>query len=1127
MNLSRLFIQRPIATVLLTVGLALVGIGAFFLLPVARLPAVEYPVISVSANMPGASPADMARSVATPLERTLGVIAGVNEMTSRSSTGSTRVTLQFDLDRDIDSAAREVQAAINAARIDLPADLRSNPTYRKANPAAQPFMTMALTSQTRTPGQIYEAVSNVLSQRLLQVEGVGDVELGGSSLPAVRVELNPFAMHDLGISGEDVRAALQANNANRPKGQIEVGTGEDSRALQVLTPMPGLRAADYRGLIVASRGEGQVRLGDIAEVIDSVEDTKTRGLFNGQPAIVVNVTQEAGANLIKTADAINALLPSLRAQLPQDINLDVAIDRTGSIRASVAEVELTLVIAVLLVVAVVGLFLRTLRAAVIPAVATVVSLLGTFGVMYLCGFSLNNLTLMALTVATGFVVDDAIVVLENTSRHMEDGMPRREAALRGAREVGFTVLTISLSLVAVFLPLLFMGGQPGRLFQEFAITLSAAVMISLVISLTTTPMMCAMLLRVAPRGTQAEPRPSWSQRLRRRLGMARADKGMPARPSWVMRSYAKALDLALAAPWAVVFVLAGVVALNVYLFTQIPKGYFPEQDNGQMMGGLRADQSISSSAMGDKLAQAVEIIRRDPAVQTVVAFGGGSRTGGGFLAATLKPNGQRGGAKGRESTRQVINRLRPQLQEIIGLRVFLMPMQELRMGGRSSNSTYQYTLKGENEDDLRTWTLRLTELLKQDERLVDIDNDQSSDSVETFVDVNRERAAQLGVTQASVSAALYDAFGQRSVATMYQDLNQYSVIMEWAPRYATSPEVLRDVRVPVTQAVSAAASTGPSLFQTGPQSTMFSLPNTAQAITANMSTGAEQSGASAGASSGSATSANPGQRNASTGQPLAQTPSTMVPLSAFATFSERAVPSSVQHDGGELSATISFDLADGVSLEEGRLAVLEAQAAAGMPNNVRGAFSGAAAAAQKTQSEQVVLILAAIVVIYIVLGILYESLIHPVTVLTTLPSAGFGAVIALMALRMDFSIMALIGVFLLIGLVKKNAILIIDFALDAERSRGLPAVQAVREACLLRLRPILMTTLAAGLGALPLAIGFGQGWELRQPLGVTIIGGLIASQLLTLLTTPAVYVLLDKLRRGRQGQEHLARHLAS
>lgn len=1122
MNLSRPFIERPIATVLLTIGLALAGIASYFLLPVARLPAVDFPVISVTANMAGASPADMARSVATPLERTLGVISGVNEMTSRSSTGSTRVTLQFDLNRNIDSAAREVQAAINAARIDLPADLRSNPTYRKANPAAQPFMILALTSKTRSPGQIYDAVSNVISQRLLQVDGVGDVELGGSSLPAVRVELNPFVMQDLGISAEDVRAALQANNANRPKGVIEVGSGEDGRALQVLTPAPGLRAADYRSLIVASRGNNQVRLSDIAQVTDSVENTRTQGLFNGEPAIVVNITQEPGANLIKTADAIDALLPALRAQLPQDINLDVAIDRTGSVRASVMEVEFTLVIAVLLVVAVVGVFLRTLRAAVIPAVATVVSLLGTFGVMYLCGFSLNNLTLMALTVATGFVVDDAIVVLENTSRHIEDGMPRREAALRGAREVGFTVLTISLSLVAVFIPLLFMGGQAGRLFREFAITLSSAVMISLLISLTTTPMMCAMLLRVGSGEAPGAGRLSWSQRLRAwLLGRADGSKAVSSRASWVTRAYARALDAALAAPWVVVLVLLVVVGLNVYLFMHIPKGYFPEQDNGQMVGGLRADQSISSAAMGEKLAQAVEIIRRDPAVETVVAFAGGGRAGGGFMAASLKPNGKRGGMTGRESTRQVINRLRPQLTRLSGMRIFLVPVQELRMGGRSSNSTFQYTLKSDNADDLRAWTLKLSDRMKQDTRLVDVDDDQSDNGVETFVKIDREQAARLGVSQTSVNAALYNAFGQRTVATMYQDLNQYSVVMEWAPQYATSPVVLRDVRVPVTLSASPATSASPSLFQTGPQNTMFSLPTTAQAITPNMNTGGETD--SAVASTGTATSANPGQRNASTGQPLAPTAATMVPLSAFASFSERAVPTSVLHDGGELSATISFDLAEGVSLEQGRQAVLEDQADIGMPNNVRGAFSGAAAAAQQTQSQQTLLIVAAIVVIYIVLGILYESLIHPVTVLTTLPSAGFGAVLALMALNMEFSIMALIGVFLLIGLVKKNAILIIDFALDAERARGLTATQAVREACLLRLRPILMTTLAAGLGALPLAIGFGQGSELRQPLGVTIIGGLIASQLLTLLTTPAVYVLLDKLRSRPRGEAHLAR----
>ena len=1075
MNLSRPFIQRPIATVLLTLGLALAGIGAFFGLPVARLPAVDFPVIFVSANMAGASPADMARTVATPLERTLGTIAGVNEMTSSSSTGSARVVLQFDLNRDIDSAARDVQAAINAARIDMPANLRSNPTYRKANPAAQPFMILALTSSTRTPGQIYDAVNNIINQRLLQVPGVGDVTLGGGSQPAVRVELDPFALADLGISGDDVRAALQASSALRPKGVVELGGAQDGRALQVLTPTPRLRAADYRNLIIGMRDGAEVRLSQVARVIDGVQDTRTRGMFNGQPAIVVNITQQPDANLIATADAIDALLPSLRAQLPADINLQVAIDRTGSVRSSVREVEITLVIAVLLVVAVVGLFLRNLRAALIPAVATVVSLLGTFGVMFALGFSLNNLTLMALTVATGFVVDDAIVVLENISRHLEMGRSRLRAALDGAREVGFTVLTISVSLIAVFIPLLFMGGQPGRLFREFAVTLSSAVMISLVISLTTTPMLCALLLPRHAAGADAAaapPRRSLAGRLRARLG-----GWLRGGEQQLVRTYTHSLDWALSAPWVVIGVLLVVVGLNGYLFSAITKGFFPEQDNGQLIGGLRADQSISSSAMADKLQQAVDIIRADPSVGTVVAFAGGRSAGGGFLSAALKPARER--AKG-ETTRSVINRLRPQLAGITGLRVFLNPVQELRMGGRSSNSTYQYTLKADNAADLKDWTLKLSARLAQDARLTDVDNDQSDNGVETYVQVDRSKAASLGVALSSIDAALYNAFGQRQVANVYTDLNQYTVVMEWAQRYALSPVALGDVHVPAARSATATTPT------TG------------------------------------GSSANPALRSASTGQPISVSPAAMVPLSAFARVSERAVPTSVFHDGGELSATLSFNLADGVSIEQGRQAVLDGVDAIGMPNNVRGEFSGAAAQAQQTQSQQGLLIVAAIVVIYIVLGMLYESLIHPITVLTTLPSAGFGAVLALLLFKMEFSIMALIGVFLLIGIVKKNAILIIDFALEAERARGLSAVQAVREACLLRFRPILMTTLAAGLGALPLAIGFGQGAELRQPLGVTIVGGLIASQLLTLLTTPVVYVLLDKLRRRRAGEAKLA-----
>ncbi|MFD1711083.1 MMPL family transporter [Ottowia sp. GY511] len=1101
MNLSRPFIERPIATVLLTLGIALAGIAAFFLLPIARLPAVDFPVISVSANLPGASPADMARTVATPLERTLGTISGVNEMTSFSGTGQTRVTLQFDLKRNIDSAARDVQAAINAARVDLPANLRSTPSYRKRNPAAQPFMILALTSDTRTPGQIYDAVSNIVSQRLLQVQGVGDVELGGGSLPAVRVELNPFALNELGLTSEDVRAAIQANNANRPKGVVEVGSADDGRALQVLTPAPGLRASAYRNLIVAVRDGNEVRLQDVANVIDSVQDVRTRGMFNGKPAIVVNITQQPDANLIETADAIDALLPQLRAQLPQDINLQVAIDRTGSVRASVHEVEITLVIAVILVVLVVGLFLRNLRAALIPAVATVVSLLGTFAAMYALGYSLNNLTLMALTVATGFVVDDAIVVLENIARHMEQGMPRREAALVGAREVGFTVLTISLSLVAVFIPLLLQGGAVGAMFREFAMTLSIAVVISLFISLTTTAMMCSALLpRHLGRRPDAPARQSAMGRLRARVGRLGERAGLA-----VERGYGHALDWTLAMPWVVVAVLVVVVGLNGYLFSSITKGFFPEQDNGQMNGGLRADQSISSSALADKLQQAMDIVYADPSVGTVVGFSGGGGAGGGFLSAALKPASER---PAKEKTRDVINRLRPKLSQITGLTVFLNPVQELRMGGRSSNSTYQYTLKADNAADLKTWVARLADQMRTDQRLTDVDSDQTENGVETYVAVDKNRAAELGVSSSAINSALYNAFGQRQVATMYSDLNQYAVVMEWAPRYAQSPIVLSDVYVPgsgtaaVNASKSVAASAGGS---------------SANGILGALSAGQGSSASTAG------TSANPGLRNASTGQAISTTPTAMVPLSAFATFAERTVPTMVWHDGGELSSTVSFNLADGVSLEQGRTAVQEAENAIGMPNNVRGAFSGAAAEAANQQSQQAWLILAAVVVIYIVLGILYESLIHPLTVLTTLPSAGFGAVVALLALRMEFSIMALIGVFLLIGIVKKNAILIIDFALDAERARGLSAVEAVREACLKRFRPIMMTTLAAGLGALPLAIGFGQGAELRQPLGVTIIGGLIASQILTLLTTPAVYVLLDRLRRHPADERYLAR----
>jgi multidrug efflux pump len=1076
MNLSRPFVERPIATVLLTIGLALAGIGAYFVLPVAPLPQVDYPTVSVSASLPGASPETMASSVATPLERRLGVIAGVNEMTSSSSTGSTRINLQFELNRQIDAAAREVQAAISASRADLPATLRSNPTYRKANPSDAPVIILALTSKTKSPAQIYESVSNLVQQRLAQVKGVGEVEIGGGSLPAVRVELVPYAMNRYGVSSEDVRAAIQASNPNRPKGEIE-GNGNRLQIYSQPAGGDGRSASDYRDLVVAWRDGAAVRLSDVATVFDGPENVYTLGLFNGQPAVIVLVTRQPEANVIETVDGIRDLLPSLQAQLPGDISLAVASDRTNSIRASLHEIEFTLVLSIVLVVAVVSVFLRSLRATVVPAVATVVSLLGTFGVMYALGFSLNNLSLMALTVAAGFVVDDAIVVLENTARHIENGMDRMQAALLGAREVGFTVLSISLSLVAVFIPLLFMGGQVGRLFREFAVTLSAAVLISLVISLTTTPMMCAWLLRKENKDKQPGRLARWSEN-----GFAR-----------VLRAYEHALDWALDSKLLVMIILLFTVALNVYLFSSAPKGFFPQQDSGQMNGGIRADQSISSQAMQQKIYQLVEIIRKDPAVDTVVAFTGGGRAGGGFMFVNLKPVGERDVA-----AQAVIARLRPQMAKITGITIFLNPVQDLRMGGRSSNSTYQYTLKSDNAEDLKAWATRLAESMKAQPALVDVDTDQAENGVETYVTIDKASAARLGITTRDVTNALYNAFGQRQVANIYDELNQYHVVMGVAQKYAQSPEALKDVYVPArpTGGASSAVSTG---------------------------TGTAAAAGAAGAAT-SSTAYLTAARDPSGGQALASAAATMVPLSAIARFAESATPTSVNHQDGELATTVSYNLNPGFSLTDGEAAVRQAEADIGMPTNVRGSFQGTAAAAQESSKEQPLLILAAIIVIYIVLGILYESLVHPVTVLSTLPSAGVGAVLALLLFKMEFSIIALIGVFLLIGIVKKNAILIIDFALEAERARGLTAMEAVREACMLRFRPILMTTLAAALGALPLAIGFGEGSELRRPLGIAIIGGLVASQLLTLLTTPVVYVLLDKLRTRKPDEHNLTRH---
>jgi multidrug efflux pump len=1122
-NLSAPFVKRPIATVLLTFGLALAGIGAFFVLPVAPLPQVDFPIVSVNANLPGASPDTIATSVVTPLERHLGVIAGVNEMTSSSNTGSGNITLQFDLNRNVDAAAREVQAAINASRVDLPATLRSNPSYQKANTSGPPIMILALTSKTRTPGQIYDAVENLMVQKISQVQGIGDVEPGGGSLPAVRVELLPYALNRYGLSMEDVRAAIQATNANRPRGAVQGG----GRTLQIYsggtTSQGGRNADDYRTLVVGYRDQTAIRLQDVATVVDGVEDVNNLGLFNGEESVVVILRAQAGANVIETVDAVTALLPEIRAQLPQDISLAVAMDRTTSIRASLREIEVTLLISIALVVLVVSVFLRSARATFIPALATVVSLLGTFGVMYLLNFSLNNLSLMAITVATGFVVDDAIVVLENTMRHVEAGMNRFEAALLGAREVGFTVLSISLSLVAVFIPLLFMGGQIGLLLREFAVTLSVAVLISLLISLTTTPMLCAWLL--SPNGHEAKP-PGRMARF--------FERGFQAS----LRFYEHCLDWALGSPAMVMLCLLFVVCLNVYLFGAIPKGGFPQQDTGQIQGGLRADQSISFQAMQVKLKQLVNIIHRDPDVATVVGFTGGRRAGGGFIFVTLKPANQR-----KVAGQAVIARLRPQLARITGVQLFLNPVQDLQAGGRAGNANNQYTLKSDNQADLKIWAAKLADAMKARKSMVDVDTDQADNGVETYVNIDKSSASRLGLSVADIDNALYDSFGQRQVATIYDELNQYHVIMEVDRKYARTPEVLRDLYVPskglpapsaanpngtpVAEAATASSSSGSSTSSATGAATSSTTSSATSSTTASLTSSSGTSTAAAAlAAANTATAANvsaPATRDASTGSALSTSVTTMVPLSTIATFAERGAATSINHQDGEIATTVVFNLAEGYSLSQAATDIALCEAEIGMPNNVRGSFQGSAKVAADSNSALPLLILAAIVVIYIVLGILYESLIHPLTVLSTLPSAGVGAVLALLIFHMEFSTISLIGILLLIGIVKKNAILIIDFALDLERSRGLTAVQAVREACVLRFRPILMTTLAAGLGALPLAIGFGEGSELRQPLGVSIIGGLIASQVLTLLTTPVVYILLDKLRKRGADEHHLSR----
>jgi len=1010
-NISAAFIARPVATTLLTLGIALAGAIAFRLLPVSPLPQVDFPTISVQAGLPGASPETMASTVATPLERALGRIAGVTEITSSSSLGSTRVTLQFDLNRDIDGAARDVQAAINAARSLLPTGLPSNPTYRKVNPADAPILIIALTSNTMNRGQMYDAASTILAQKLSQVKGVGQVSVGGSSLPAVRVELNPATLNKYGIGMEEVRAAIVTTNANRPKGSVEDG----ERNWQILANDQAKKAAEYLPLIIAYRGGAAVRLADVAEVVDSVQDLRNDGSANGKPAVLLVLNRAPGANIIDTVDRVREVLPQLAASIPRAINVAVVMDRTPTIRASLRDTGRSLVLSIALVILVVFLFLRNWRATLIPSVAVPVSLVGTFGVMYLCDYSLDNLSLMALTIATGFVVDDAIVVLENISRRIEEGMTPMQAALRGSREVGFTVLSMSLSLIAVFIPILLMGGIIGRLFREFAVVLSVAILISLLVSLTTTPMMCARLLR--RQGERAH---------------GRAYRASERVFSTLLGWYETSLAWALRHGRIMLALLAATICLNVYLYIIVPKGFFPQQDTGRLVGNIQADQSISFQAMRQKVADFVEIVRQDPDVENVVAFTGGGQRNRGFMFATLKPQSER-----KLTADQVIARLRGKLAREPGAALFLVPVQDIRVGGRQANAQYQFTLQADDLEELRTWGPRVRLALADLPQLVDVNTDQEDKGLQTSLVIDRDTAAKLGVTPQMIDATLNDAFGQRQVSTIYNPLNQYRVVMEAAPEFWQSPEALNNVYVRA--------------------------PGGAQ-----------------------------------------------VPLSAFSRYGATNTPLGVNHQSQFAASTISFNLPAGVSLSDATRAVQDAMDRIGVPTGVHGMFQGTARAFQASLDSQPVLLLAALLAVYIVLGVLYESLVHPITILSTLPSAGVGALLALLAFRTEFSIIALIGVILLIGIVKKNAIMMIDFALEAQRSQGLSPEKAIFQACLLRFRPIMMTTMAALFGAIPLALGLGEGAELRRPLGIAIVGGLVFSQMLTLYTTPVVYVYLDR-----------------
>ena len=1076
----RLFIFRPIATTLLALGLALAGLGALFLLPVSPLPNIDIPTLVVQASMPGASPETMSTSVATPLERHLGSIAAVTEMTSRSSVGSTQVVLQFDISRDIDGAARDVQAAINASRADLPAALRSNPTYRKFNPSDFPIMTMALTSRTLTPGQIYDQASNILQQRLSQVDGVGNVELNGASLPAIRIDLNPRALFKYGIGLEDVRAAVSAANANSPKGAIEQGT----QRFQLYANDSATEAADYKSLVIAYRNNAAVRLSDVAVVSDSVENIRNMGVANGEPAVLVTVTKQPGANVIDVVDRIRALQPELQAALPNAVNLAVINDPTVSIRNSVHDVEITLILSTILVVVVVFFFLRNMRATFVTAVSVPLSLLGTFGIMYLVDFSLDNFSLMALIVSTGFVVDNTIVVLENVTRHLEMGASRMDAALKGAQEVSFTVLSMSISLVAVFFPVLLLGGIVGKIFHEFAVTLTIAIVISLVVSLSVTPMMCAFL----------DIRPALRESRILRASRLLFEKSLDF--------YRRTVGWALDNPRTVLFILFVTIGLNFYLLAIVPKGFFPEVDEGRLQGNIRGDQTISFQLMQKKFVQFADIIRADPAVESSGGFVGNN---GGNLFVTLKPPAQRD----YMTSAQVIDRMQPKLATIPGARAFLnsASITGVRAGGRGGNGNYQYTILGDTLEDLNEWVPKITQALENVPEIEDVNSDTQDKGLEIALKIDRPTAARLGLTTSQIDSTLYDAFGQRQVSTLYKDKNQYHVVMGVAPEFWQSPETLREIYVSKsggaisgTQATAAAGGT--------------------TVIASNTTSASTSDAAAADAVRNQQLNAltNTARGGASTGASVSTRVETMIPLSAFASFGPGSTPVSVNHQGPFVATTFSFSIPEGEAISVAQAAIQRTMARLNVPLSLHGEAAGTFRLFQKSLENEPLLLLAAVLTIYIVLGILYESLIHPLTILSTLPSAGVGAVLALLVFKADFSLIAMIGVILLIGIVKKNAIILIDFAITLQREKNIPPREAIHQACLLRFRPIMMTTVGAILGAIPLAIGLGEGSELRQPLGISIVGGLLLSQALTLYTTPVVYLYLDRVgTRARNG----------